>query len=88
MKLRCAFEMVNMENEIIGVPVGENAHLIRGVLKLNKEGQEIIELLKNDTTEALIEDTLIAKYDNNRSDLVDYVRKTLAVLRCNGLIEE
>ena len=88
MKLKCLFENVDMGDEIIAVPVGEGAGRIQGVLKLNREGREIVELLAEDTSEQEIVDRLSAKYDTDVQTLAGYVHNTISTLRAEGLIEE
>ena len=88
MKLKYTFEAVDMGDEIVCVPVGEGASEMHGVLKINKEGQEILELLKEETTEEQIVNTLAAKYQNDRTVLIEYVRNTIDSLRGAGLITE
>ena len=87
MKLKYTFESIDMGDEFVSVPVGKGADNVHGVLKLNKEGQEILDLLQTDTTEALIVDALAAKYDNDRKSLEDYVKGFIDALRANNLIE-
>ncbi len=88
MKLKYSFETIDMPDEIVAVPTGENAESLRGVVKLNKEGLEIFELLKEETTEEKIVDILDAKYQNDRETLAGYVHATVEALRKNGLIED
>lgn len=88
MKLRCVFEPVDMGNEIIAVPVGNGAKEVHGVLKLNKEAQEILALLEKDTKEEDIVNCLVEKYKSNRQVIEKYVNKVLVVLRKADLLEE
>ena len=88
MKLKYDFESVDVGDEIIFVPVGEGASQVHGVLKLNAEGKEILDLLKENTTETDIINTLSAKYENERQILANYVRKIVHTLQDAGLIEE
>ncbi|MBR0463696.1 MAG: PqqD family protein [Clostridia bacterium] len=88
MKLKYSFETVDMGEEIISVPVGEGVEKIHGILKHNKEGQEILEQLEEDTTEEQIVDVLASKYENDRETLAAYVHRTVETLRNAGLIEE
>lgn len=62
MKLKYSFEAVNMGNEIIMVPVGDNADQVHGVLKMNNEGQEIVNMLMNETDADSIINSLSEKY--------------------------
>ena len=87
MKLKYAFENIDMGDEIVAVPVGKNAEQIHGVLKLNREGLEIVELLKDDVTEQEIIDKLTSKYDTCPELLIEYVRKVIRVLKAEGLME-
>ena len=86
MKLKYTFEMVDMGEEIICVPVGEGADQVHGVLKLNAEGREILDFLKEETTEKAIVDALAAKYENERAILVGYVRTVLDSLCAADLL--
>ena len=88
MKLKYDFESIDMGDEIIFVPVGDGARQVHGVLKLNAEGKEILDLLKEKTTEHDIINELSAKYENDRQTLVNYVRKIIHTLQEAGLIEE
>ena len=69
MKLKHTFEIVNMGDELIAVPVGESSQQLHGVVKLNKEGFEIIELLQKDITEEDIVVRLANKYENSIDEL-------------------
>ena len=86
MKLKYSFETVEMGNEYVSVPIGESANVLRGVIKLNHEGAEILDLLKTETTEEQIIDTIAAKYENDRETIARYVHQAIKVLRENDLI--
>ena len=88
MKLKYSFETVDMGNEIILVPVGEGAEKVHGVVKLNHEGREILELLKEETSEEAIVSSLANKYENDRATLMSYVLKAIENLRNYGLLTE
>ena len=88
MRLRYTFESMDMGDNVILVPVGDEANNFHGVLKLNKEGYEITELLKDNISENEIVDKLAAKYDNEKSSLYAYVSNVIETLRKADLIEE
>lgn len=88
MKLKYIFDAVDMGEEIIAVPVGDDAEKIHGVLKLNKSGQEILELLKNDITIDQIVEKLALKYDNTREELQEHAMSEIKILKDAGLIDE
>ena len=88
MKLKCSFESVDMGDEIVAVPVGDGADKIHGVLKLNKTGLEIVNMLEYDTTAEDITEKLASKYKNEKSILFKYANDIIDLLRKNNLIEE
>ncbi|MBQ0101707.1 MAG: PqqD family protein [Firmicutes bacterium] len=88
MKLKYDFDSVSIDEEVIAVPVGESSKDISGVLRLNEDASEIFSLLKEDTTEEAIVDTLAAKYDNDRDELARFVHEVVAQLKEKGLIED
>lgn len=88
MKMKCTFEAVDMGSEVIAVPVGNGADQVHGVLKLNKAGLEIVDMLGKDTTTEEIISKLTSKYKNDADTIAKYVRDIVELLRNNNLIEE
>lgn len=88
MKLKYLFETVDMGDEYIAVPVGRNANQMRGILKLNKSGLEILECLSKETTEEEIITYLCDKYNISGDSIGVCVRKTISDLKNMGLILE
>ena len=88
MKLKCDFEIMDIGEEFVSVPIGEGAKDCSGVFKLNKTGREIFELLKEDTSEEAIVDILTARYENDKETITDYVRQVIKTLCENGVIED
>lgn len=88
MKLKYTFASVNLGDEYAYVPVGDSAMQLKGILRLNDEAFEIINLLEKDFTKEQIVDTLSAKYENNRVELDNFVQKTIEKLHSYGVIEE
>lgn len=62
MKLKCEFTTMDMGGEIAAVPVGDGAGKFHGMLKLNAEAAEILELLKEETTPMQVHLALKAKH--------------------------
>ena len=87
MKLTCSFQIVDMGDELIAVPVGENAKQIKGVIKLNTEGAEILKLLNEGLQTDQIIEQLNEKYENNQAQLSNYVNTFVRKLSDMGLIE-
>ena len=88
MMINFKFEEVDMGEEIIIVPIGEGAVELNGVLKVNNEGLEILNLLKQETNKEAIVDTLAGKYDNERETLDIYVNQAIDVLQRLNLLTE
>ena len=87
MKLKCDLEAVEMEDEIICVPVGSNADAIHGILKMNKSGKQILDMLKEETDVEHIVKKITEKYDNDPAQICIYVNKIVDILRDAGLID-
>ena len=87
MKLKYMLETVDMGDELIAVPVGEGADQIAGVIRMNSEGLEIINLFKEEQTIETAIEILALKYDN-KDDMRQYVRRVVDVLRDANLIDE
>ena len=88
MMIKYIFEEVDMGEEIIIVPVGEGAAELNGVLKVNKEGREILDFLRQETNTEAIVDALAQKYDNERNSLDKYVNQVIDTLRRLNLLTE
>ena len=88
MKLKYSFECIDVDDEIIAVPVGKNSKGIHGVLKLNKTGKEILDLLTCDTSEERIVNALADRYEDDREQLISYVQAAVDALHKAGLLDE
>ena len=86
MKLKYQFEIVDMGDEYIAVPVGEDAEHLHGVLKLNDSGREIVAMLRSQNSVGDIVNRLTAKYDNDADSIEAYVRGFVEYLRSHDLI--
>ena len=86
MKLKCIFEYLELNNDIIAVPVGDDANGLHAVLKLNKEGWEIMGLLAEETTEEAIVSELTERYDNDQTSLSAYVHSFIQKLKKYSLL--
>ena len=88
LKLKYTLEVVNMGDEYIAVPVGENAHDLQGVVKLNKAGCEILELLDHETTEEEIVANLAQKYNNTAENIKELVHTFIEQIKSFKLLNE
>ena len=87
MKLAYTFEYVDLGEEIISVPIGPGMAQVQGVLKLNKEGKEIVDLLSDEISEQEIIDALCEKYETDKKKITLYVNKVVSALKELGLIK-
>ena len=87
MKLKYEFETVELDGEIMAVPVGDNATELHGLLRLNETAADIIELLRNETDVEAVTDGLLQKYEGEREAIAAYVRQFVAQLKDLGVVE-
>lgn len=85
-KLKYRFEMMELDNRKVAVPVGDSARDFRGVVKLNKSAAEIFELLEEDTTEDAIVTELKKKYGDDTS-IEGYIHEAVDYFRSEGILE-
>ena len=86
MKLKEGFLPHNTGSESILVPMGGAGW--SGVVRGNKTLGAILDLLKEDTTEATIIDTMKARFDAPEETIVRDVKKAISELRKIGALDE
>lgn len=72
MKLRFEFTIMDMGEEFAAVPVGEDASIFHGMLKLNAVSADILEQLKEETTPEKIHAYLKEKYPESTDDEIGH----------------
>ena len=85
-KLKYTFEIMELEDHSIAVPVGEGVENFRSVIKLNDSAAEIFNLLKEDTTESEVVMAL-KKHYGDESEISSYVHEFVTQLREEGVLE-
>ncbi len=88
MKSKYYFEKMELDGEIVAVPVGENAADLHAVLNLNEEAMRILELLREETTEENIVAQLLKEYTCEKEEIAPLVSTYIDQLRQGGLLEE
>lgn len=88
MKSKYVFEKMELDGQIVAVPVGENAGDLHAVLNLNEEAMSILECLKEHTTEQEIIKKLLTEYEATEENLQPLVHEFIEQLRKEDLIEE
>lgn len=80
MKLKYEFSVMDMGDETVAVPVGDNADQFHGMIRLNETAAEIMELLREDTTPEAVHKILMERYPDSTRDeighmLADFLNK-------------
>ena len=88
MKSKYIFEKMELDGEIVAVPVGDNADELHAVLNLNEEAMRILDLLREETTEQDIVSQLLREYEGTEEVIRPLVSAYIAQLREEGLLEE
>lgn len=77
MRLKYTFEMMELDDSIIAIPLGTGATEFRGVIKLNDTAAFMLNLLKNEITEEQLVKAVAKEYDMPCDFLVDDVKQYL-----------
>lgn len=88
MKLKYTFETMELDDDTVAVPVGEGSEQFQGVVKLNKTGAIIFDMLKEDISEEAIVEAIEEKYNASRETISADVRKYIDIFREKGLLSE
>ena len=87
MKCKYSFEKMELDGEIVAVPIGDNAGDLHAVLYVNEEAMRIIELLQDNTTIDRIVEQLQQEYAGDKEQIKAFVSSYIDDLRKEGLIE-
>ena len=88
MKSKYTFEKMELDGEIVAVPVGEGAAELHAVLNVNEEAMRILELLQEETTEENIVAQLMKEYEGKKEEIAPLVSAYIRQLFQEGLLEE
>ena len=88
MKLKYEFETTELGDEIIAVPVGDNARDFSGVLNLNASAAAILKLLGEDTTVDKIVASLMEEFEGSKEELTAFVENFVEKLIKNLKIDK
>ena len=88
MKSKYTFEKMELDDEIVAVPVGDSAAELHAVLNVNEEAMRILELLREETTVENIVVQLLKEYDGDKEEITALVNAYIEQLRHEGLLEE
>ena len=86
MKAKYVFEIMDLDDGLVAVPVGDGAEQFHGVLKVNETAVAILKLLAEDTTEEDIVDALLKEYAGEREQISGYVHEYIEKLMSEGIV--
>ena len=88
MRLKYTFDKMELNDQIVAVPVGDNADNYHGVVKMNETANAIFNLLAEDTTEEAIVEAMEKEYDVFKEILAADVKRYVQEFREKGLLVE
>lgn len=86
MKSKYKFEFMELDDQIIAVPVGDEASLFNGVIKLNDFSAFILKLLQDNTDETEILKKLEEEFDADTDVLKNALHNSLLKFRQAGVL--
>lgn len=86
MKAKFSFEIMDLDDGMVAVPVGEGAEQFHGVLKVNESALAILTLLKQETSEEEIVNSLLTKYNGDKAVIAEYVHEFIGKLIEEGIV--
>ena len=86
MRLKLTFEKMDLDDQIVAVPVGANVGEFHGVIKLNETASFIFDQLKEDTTEEAIVNSIALEYDAPREAIIADVHRYIQEFQEKGLL--
>lgn len=86
MKIRKGYVLNTVESQAIVVVIGQEALRLYGVVKLNRTGEFLWNLLQGETTEKILAESLVFKYGIGKEQALLDVRDFLKVLQEAGIL--
>ena len=88
MILSDCFELINIAEEYILVPVGENAESFQGVVVINEAAAFLLKNMKQNITVNKLVDLLVEHYNVDHERAYEDVKKMITELQEMGLISD
>lgn len=87
MKAKFNFEIMDLDDGLVAVPVGDGADQFHGVLKVNDSAVSILKLLEKETSEDAIVDALLNEYQGDEKAIAGFVHEFIETLKTEGVVE-
>lgn len=86
MHLRYQYETMKIMDMVVAVPVGDGTENLKSILRLNRTAASIFDLLKEETNEEQIVESLMKRFDVSRETLVRDVHLYIEEFRKRDLL--
>jgi len=87
-KLKLSFETMELDDQIVAIPVGEFRESYQGVIVVNETGALILKLLMEETSEEKIVQRLCELYEVSEERAADDARKYIEEFRKRDFLME
>ena len=87
MRLKHTFEVMELDDQVIAVPVGDDASQVHGLFKMNGTAAFVFKLLQKGMTEQEIVDAMKKEYNAPEERLSEDVHKSIETFIKMDLIE-
>ena len=87
MKAKYSFEIMDLDDGLVAVPVGDGAEQFHGVLKVNESAVSILKLLEKETDEEKIVEALLEEYEGDKGSIACFVHGFVEKLKTEGVVE-
>ena len=88
MKTKYNFEIVELDDGKVAIPVGKDAEKFSAVIKVNDTAVDILKSMEQDTTEEKLVEALLEKYTGDRVQIAEYVHEFIEKLNTEGLVQQ
>ena len=88
MKVRDGFILREVGGQPVVVPVGAASQVFNGMIKLNKTGAFLFELLQSETTEDALVEALLEKYEIDEETAKGDVQSFVEIFRKARILED
>ena len=88
MKIKPEFELVNVADDYMLIPVGEQMEQFKGTVVLNEVSAFLLNLMKNDISKEELINSLTKEYEIDHVTAQGDVEKTLKKMMEIGIINE
>lgn len=87
MKTKYMFEIVELDDGKVAIPVGKDAEKFHGVIKVNDTAVDILKSMEQDTTEEKLVESLLEKYTGDKEKIAEYVHEFIDKLNTEDLVQ-